>query len=135
MEDNELLLDWKATTGFGTATFDELAAGRGDPVRNPRDHRAIRLLLAGFSRVGVSKLSTDRAGRGTGRSGATPAGAIPPTQLVKDFSWTAGILQSSNEPAKGDAAPGTRARRSLAEPMAGRGLLHKEWITPESINQ
>lgn len=28
---NNLLLDWKATTGFGTATFEQLANGVGDP--------------------------------------------------------------------------------------------------------
>ena len=29
---NQLRLDWKATTGYGTATFDDLARGQGDPV-------------------------------------------------------------------------------------------------------
>jgi len=29
--ENHLVLDWKATTGHGSATFDELAAGQGDP--------------------------------------------------------------------------------------------------------
>lgn len=29
--DNHLLLDWKATTGYGTATFEQLAKGEGDP--------------------------------------------------------------------------------------------------------
>lgn len=28
---NHLVLDWKATTGHGSASFDELATGRGDP--------------------------------------------------------------------------------------------------------
>lgn len=28
---DQLLLDWKATTGFGTATFEQLANGGGDP--------------------------------------------------------------------------------------------------------
>jgi hypothetical protein len=29
--ENHLVLDWKATTGHGSASFDELAAGHGDP--------------------------------------------------------------------------------------------------------
>lgn len=29
---NNLLLDWKATTGYGTATFEELSNGGGDPA-------------------------------------------------------------------------------------------------------
>lgn len=30
LEDNDLVLDWKATTGYATASFDELAKGEGD---------------------------------------------------------------------------------------------------------
>ena len=32
LEDQKLLIDWKATTHFGTATFDELNGGQGDPA-------------------------------------------------------------------------------------------------------
>lgn len=32
IEDHQLLIDWKATTGYGTASFDELKAGLGDPA-------------------------------------------------------------------------------------------------------
>ena len=31
MENDQLLIDWKATTGYGSATFDELNAGQGTP--------------------------------------------------------------------------------------------------------
>jgi len=40
---NQLRLDWKATTGYGTATFEELTRGQGDPT----EIRA-RILLAPF---------------------------------------------------------------------------------------
>jgi|AntRauTorckE6833_2_1112554.scaffolds.fasta_scaffold03484_7 hypothetical protein len=32
LEDAELKLDWRATTGYCSATFEELRAGKGDPV-------------------------------------------------------------------------------------------------------
>lgn len=32
LEDRHLLLDWKATTGYGTATFKELAQNQGNPA-------------------------------------------------------------------------------------------------------
>jgi hypothetical protein len=31
LSDGQLVLDWKATTGYGSATFDELVLSRGDP--------------------------------------------------------------------------------------------------------
>lgn len=32
LSENHLLLDWKASTGYGTATFDELEKNQGDPA-------------------------------------------------------------------------------------------------------
>jgi hypothetical protein len=43
MSNNQLLLDWKATTGYGTATFEALQQNQGDP----REIRG-KILTAGF---------------------------------------------------------------------------------------
>ena len=66
ISENQLRLDWKATTGYGTATLRGIGAQSGRPRGNPRQDPSRGFLHRRLSGSGVSELSACFSGRQPG---------------------------------------------------------------------
>ncbi len=124
----ELLLDWKATTGYGTATFEELERNQGDP----NEIRA-RIVLSNFYTSAFSEeefqsyqlFSPDQ--RKT-IWGYTRRGDVAELALGK-LLQTGGLLECVTTPQKVTLRLDHGFAGSLPNQWQISEMLHNEWIT------
>jgi hypothetical protein len=126
---NKLQIDWKATTGFSTATFDELALGRGDPseIRGrmvPTGYYTAVFPESDFQCFQILSTDGEKAVWCYSRREGPDSG--PLSKLFESGE----ILKSTPEPKKvtlrlEPAPPGAQPNQWLLAK-----LLHREWITP-----
>lgn len=129
LEKGQLRLDWKATNAYGTATFDELAKGTGNPAEI-RAHAAI----SGFYTLHfpepdwqcyqlVSANGEDIIWAYTRRGGE------PDAQIGALFK-SGHILAASQDPKRVTLRLGRGPDGSLPNQWVVEEMLHKDWITP-----
>lgn len=126
---NQLHLDWKATTGYGTATFEDLARNQGDPT----EIRAM-ILPAGFFTATFQEVefqsyqlvSPDgsKAVWCYARRGDTAEGILDQLFRVGE------ILQSTPEPKKVTVRLEPGPAGALPNQWLITEILHKDWVTP-----
>ena len=129
MEENQLRLDWKATSGYGTATFDELAASQGDPAEirasiTPSDYYSPVFPETEFR--GYQLLSPDnmKAVWCYARRGSPVAKSL--ARLFRDGTILKAVASPQKVTLRLDRGPeGALPNQWLVEEM-----LHEEWISP-----
>jgi len=129
MQANRLLLDWKATVGFCTATYDELLEGYGDgsEIRGwiiPTDYYTAIFPEADFQSYQL--LSPDKQNTiwCYARRKSTENMHLAPL-----FPQST-IIESPNEPAKITISLEHSRPGSLLNQWLIVKVLHKEWISP-----
>lgn len=129
MSANQLRLDWKATTGYGTATFEELTRSQGDPT----EIRA-RIILSPFYTASYPEaefqsyqlMSPDES---HAIWGYTRRGEAVDGVLGKLFQG-GGILESTSEPKKITVRLARGPAGSLPNQWVLAEMLHIDWINP-----
>jgi len=130
MADKQLFLDWKATTAYGTATFDDLERQQGDPA----EIRA-RIIMSGFFTATFPEaeyqsyqlLSPDNSRTiwGYARRG-TAADAALATILQLDGIPETTVVPPQKVTVRLDHGPAG----ALPNQWLIGEILHKDWITP-----
>lgn len=129
MSDNQLRLDWKATTGFGTATFEELARSQGDPAEirakiiASKFHTAI-YPEAEFRSYQLVSPDESQAIWGYTRRGETVDGVL--ARLFQGGE----ILETSQEQKKVTVRLAHGPAGSLPNQWVIAEMLHPDWIKP-----
>ncbi len=131
LENQSLLLDWKATVGFGTATFPQLASGSGDPAEirgwiQPTTHYTAVFSEADFAAFQLLPPEDPDeppvwcyARRNT----------VEELALAKLFP-TGEIVESVKSPEKVTLMLQRGAPASAPNQWLVVKLLHKQWISP-----
>jgi len=125
----QLRLDWKATTGYGTATFDELARQRGNPAEIRGRILPDRYFTAAFPEAEFQcyQLSAPDDSQAiwcyVGR-------ADPLDVVLREFCQNGEILNIA--PAQQKITVSLDRGPAGAQPSQWliTGVLHKEWISP-----
>ncbi len=127
--DRQLQLDWKATTGYGTATFSEMAHNQGDT----REIRAIVMTNLFYTATyPEAEYHSYQLVSPDGRQaiwGYTRRGETADQRLGKLF-WSGEILNGSEAQQKLTLRLDHGLAGSLPNQWMITQLLHKEWITP-----
>ena len=129
LSEDQLLLDWKATTGYGTATFEELAKSQGDPVEIRAMISQSGFYTAAFPEAEFRSYQFVSPDGGTAVWCYTRRGDAADAAIEKLFAGGE-ILKSSTEPQK----VALRLERGPADSLPNQWLiaemLHKDWIIP-----
>lgn len=126
-----LLLDWKATTGYGTATFPQLASGSGDPAEirgwiQPATHYTAVFSEADFAAFQLLPPEDPDEPPVWCYAGRNSAAA---RELATLFP-TGGIVESMKSPEKVTLMLQRGDPSSAPNQWLVVKLLHKQWISP-----
>jgi hypothetical protein len=126
-----LLLDWKATTGYGTATFPQLASGSGDPAEirgwiQPTTHYTAVFSEADFAAFQLLPPEDPDEPPIWCYAGRNTAGE---RELATLFP-TGGIVESMKSPEKVTLMLQRGDPSSAPNQWLVVKLLHKQWISP-----
>lgn len=132
MSGKQLLLDWKATTAYGTATFDELAIKQGNPAEIRARIIASDFFTSTFPEAEYQCYQLLSPDNRTAIWGYARRGEVADTVLSK-LLQTDGILENT-------PAPPHKVTLRLDRGPAGalpnqwmiQTILHKDWITPST---
>ena len=129
LSENHLFLDWKATTGFGTATFDDLERNQGDP-----------------SEIRATLIPSDYYTNIFPEEKYQSYQLVAPDQLkaiwcyalhdsdeydkIRRMFQGGEILKSTPEPQKLTLRLARGPEGSLLNQWLIADILHKDWITP-----
>lgn len=127
--DKRLYLDWKATTGYGTASFDELAANHGDAreIRgriSPAEFYTIRFPEVQFQSYQLVAPDGEKAIWCYTHRGDAVAAALD------ELFHSGGILEASRESRKVTLRLEPSPAGSLPNQWFIREMLHQDWINP-----
>jgi hypothetical protein len=129
LDDHQLHLDWKATTGYGTATFDELAHNQGAP-----DEIRARIIASDFYTAAYPETECQCYQLASPDESQviwcyTRRGE-PVDEVLGALFRGGDILGSSAEQKKVTVRLAHGPAGSLPNQWMIAELLHKEWITP-----
>lgn|GEM_PF-2003902 len=129
LSDNHLHLDWKATTGYGTATFEDLANNHGDPteIRGkilPSGFFTATFPEAEFQSYQLVSPDDSKAIWCYMRRGNPAEGVLGKLFLAGE------ILQSTPEPQKVTLRLEPGPAGALPNQWLITEMLHKDWLTP-----
>lgn len=129
VENNKLLLDWKATTGYGTASFENLEQGQGDGTEirgwlGPTNFHTALFPEKDFNCYQLLSPERDHS-VWCYVAADSPQGS----QLAKLFPQGL-ILEASSEPVKVTLQLARGPANSLANQWLIGKMLHKDWISP-----
>jgi hypothetical protein len=129
ISEKQLWLDWKATTGYGTATFAELSRQQGDPaeIRGriiPSDYFTAVYPEAEFQSYQLLAPDNRQAVWCYVRRGDPLAGAL------EELCGGADILSGTPTQQKITVRLDHGPAGSLPNQWLISGMLHKEWLTP-----
>lgn len=129
MSGQQLLIDWKATTGYGTATFDELARKQG----NPAEIRGLISLSGHYSPVFPE--SEFRSYLLESPDGETVIWCYtrrgdPVDEQIQAIITGGAILRSSSNAHKVTLRLEQASEHALPNQWLIEELLHKDWIEP-----
>jgi hypothetical protein len=129
LESNRLLLDWKATIGYGTATFAELAESHGDGTEIRGWIIPTNFYTAIFPEADFQSYQLLSPDKGNTLWCYARKDAMVNMQLARFFP-RGEIIQSSNEPVKVTLHLEHNRPESLPNQWLIGMVLHKEWISP-----
>jgi hypothetical protein len=129
LSQNQLQLDWKATTGYGTATFEDLERNQGDPT----EIRA-KILPSGFFTATFPEVefqSYQLVAPDDGKAIWCYARRGDTAERILDKLFMVGeILQSTAEPKKVTVRLEPGPAGALPNQWLITEMLHKDWVTP-----
>jgi hypothetical protein len=129
IEENQLRLDWKATSGYGTATFDELAANQGDPAEirasiTPSDYYSPVFPETEFRSYQLFSPDNTKAVWCYARRGSAVAESL-------DGLFSSGtILKAATTPQRVTVRLERGPEGALQNQWLVAEILHEDWISP-----
>ncbi len=126
---NQLQLDWKATTGYGTATFGELAQGQGAPAEIRVKILSAKFYTAHYPEAEFQSYQLLAPDESQAIWGYTRRGAVVDGLLGKLF-WSGEILDSPPEQQKVTLRLAHGPEGSLPNQWVIEEMLHHDWIHP-----
>jgi len=122
-----LHLDWKATTGYGTATFGELARNQGDAKEIRARIQSSRFYTAIYPEAEYQSYQLVSPDASEAVWGYTRRGEAADSLLGKLF-WSGEILDNSVEQKKVTVRLERGPAGSLPNQWQIAEMLHNEWL-------
>ncbi|MEI8038286.1 MAG: hypothetical protein WCJ14_07830 [Verrucomicrobiota bacterium] len=129
MEGNQLRLDWKATTGYGTATFEELARNQGDAGEIRAKILSARFYTAIYPEAEYQSYQLVSPDESQAIWGYTRRGEVADGVLGQLF-WSGEILDAPVEQRKVTVRLERGAAGSLPNQWRIAEMLHNDWLNP-----
>jgi hypothetical protein len=129
LENDKLVLDWNATTGYGSATFEELAEGRGDPSGIRGTISPVTYYSAVFPESEFRSFQLISPDRAKAIWCYTRRGE-PADAAISRLFLSGDILGPNPEPRKVTLRLEPGPDEALPNQWLVADLLHEEWISP-----
>lgn len=129
LSEDQLHLDWKATTGYGTANFEELEKGQGNPAEIRAMISPSGYYTAAFPEADFRSYQCVSPDGVTAIWCYTRRGDAADVAIGKLFA-SGEIIQSSEAPRKVALRLERGPEDSLPNQWLIAGMLHKDWIIP-----
>ena len=129
LEDKQLHLDWKATTGYGTATFAELASNQGDAKEIRTRVLSSRYYTAIYPEAEFQSYQLVAPDESQAIWGYTRRGGAADEMLGKLF-WNGDILDAPLEQKKVTVRLERGPAGSLPNQWQIAEMLHNDWLKP-----